>query len=58
MRLTPPKQVTWWVTVILAVVALLIQLGSFSIPGLTIAPFWLMALAFAILAVATIVAGL
>lgn len=56
MRLTPPKNITWWVAVILGVLALL---GHFN----TIAPlapyaFWFAFAGLALLAVACLVKNL
>ena len=56
MRLTPPKNVTWWVAVILGVLALL---GHFnSIAQLTPYAFWLALAGLALLAVACLVRNL
>jgi hypothetical protein len=56
MKLTPPKVVTWWVAVILGVLALL---GYFkTIAALTPYAFWLAIAGLALLAVATLVKDL
>ncbi|MCJ7695267.1 MAG: hypothetical protein WA997_13220 [Anaerolineales bacterium] len=56
MRLSPPKQITWFVALALAVLALL---GQTSIVGaLTPYSFWLALIAAALLLLATIVKGL
>jgi hypothetical protein len=56
MKLSAPKNVTWWIAVILGVLGLL---GSFmGIPDISGMSFWLLFLGFAILAVATFVEGL
>jgi hypothetical protein len=56
MRLSPPKQATWFVALALAVLALL---GHESIiAGLTPYSFWLALIAAALLLIATIVKGL
>ena len=56
MKLSAPKNVTWWIAVVLGVLGFL---GNFmagtAIAGLS---FWLLFLGFAILAVATFVEGL
>jgi hypothetical protein len=53
MRLSAPKNITWWIAIALGVVGFLgtfMALGSIS--------FWLLFLGFALLAVATMVEGL
>jgi hypothetical protein len=56
MRLSPPKQVTWYVALALAVLALLGQTGVIS--QLSQYSFWLALIAAALLLLATIVKGL
>jgi hypothetical protein len=56
MRLSPPKQVTWFIALALAVLALLGQTGT--IAELTPYAFWLALIAAALLLIATIVKGL
>jgi 4-hydroxybenzoate polyprenyltransferase len=56
MKLSPPKQVTWFVALVLAVLALLGQTGV--IAGLSPYSFWLALIAAALLLLATIVRGL
>lgn len=56
MKLNAPTQIVFLIAVIIAIVALL---AAFSIlPALPIQPFWIMAVAFVLLAIATIVPGL
>jgi hypothetical protein len=56
MRFNPPKKVTFWITVILAVVGLV---ASFvSIPVLSGIAFWLVVAAYAILAISLLVKGM
>ena len=55
LKLTPPKEITWWIAVVLGVVGLLVNAGVLS---LGISAFWLVAIAFIILAIATLVKGL
>ena len=53
MRLSAPKNITWWIAIALGVVGFLgtfMALGSIS--------FWLLFLGFALLALATMVDGL
>ena len=56
MKLSPPKQVTWFIALALAVLALLGHTGSIGAPS-TYA-FWLALIAAALLLLATIVKGL
>jgi threonine/homoserine/homoserine lactone efflux protein len=56
MRLSQPKVITWWIAVILAVVGLVGELGV--IPALADVGFWLVLIAFVLLAVANLVRGL
>ena len=56
MKLTPPKTITWWVAVILGVLALLGYLKT--IAALTPYAFWLALAGLALLAVATLVRNL
>ena len=56
MKLSPPKQVTWFIALALAVLALLGQTGT--IAGLSPYSFWLALIAAALLLLATIVKGL
>ena len=53
MKLTPPKVITWWVAVILGVLALLGYLKSIS--ALTPYAFWLAMAGLVLLVVATLV---
>ena len=56
MKLSPPKNVTWWIAVILGVLGLL---GTFiTIPVVTGAAFWFVFAGFALLALATLVRDL
>jgi L-asparagine transporter-like permease len=56
MKLSPPKQVTWYVALVLAVLALLGQIGTVAALGTY--SFWLALIAAALLLLATIVKGL
>lgn len=55
MRLSAPKNVTWWIAVILGVLGLL---GNFGLPVVGGFAFWLVFLGFALLALATAMDGL
>jgi 4-hydroxybenzoate polyprenyltransferase len=56
MRLSPPKQITWFVALALAVLALLGQTGIVAV--LSPYSFWLALIAAALMLLATIVKGL
>jgi hypothetical protein len=56
MKLSPPQQVTWFIALVLAVLALLGQMKV--IAALTPYSFWLALIAAALLLLATIVRGL
>ncbi|MBN2502931.1 MAG: hypothetical protein JXB38_19280 [Anaerolineales bacterium] len=55
MKLTPPKQATFLISVGLAVIGLLVFTGSLAI---SISAFWLMTIAFGLLALSNLVKNL
>ncbi len=56
MRLSPPKQVTFWVAVVIALVGIV---ASFNVlPFLTGFAFWIVVLAFVLLAAGNLLEGL
>lgn len=55
MKLTPPKTVTYWVSVVIAVLGFLAQFGILAF--LPISGFWLVAIAFIILALSLLIKG-
>ena len=56
MKLSAPKNLTWWIAVVVGVLGFL---GNFmTIPVISGLSFWLLFLGFAILAIATFVDGL
>ena len=56
MRLSPPKAITFWISVALAVIGLIGNLGVVgALAGIS---FWLVFLGFALLAVSLMVEGL
>lgn len=55
MKLTPPKAVTYWVAVAIAVLGFLAQFGLLAF--LPISGFWLVAIAFIILALSLLIKG-
>lgn len=56
MKLTPPKQVTYWVSVVVAVLGFLAQFGVLTF--LPISGFWLLAIAFIVLALSLLIKGI
>ena len=56
MQFSAPKQITWWIAVVVGVLGILASLVS--IPVLSGFAFWLVVLGFALLAVATVMEGL
>ncbi|NOH14630.1 MAG: hypothetical protein HND51_23570 [Chloroflexi bacterium] len=56
MKLSAPKQITWWVGVVIGVVALLMGLGVFSLGF--ISAFWLMAIGWVVLVLGTAMKGI
>ena len=56
MKLSPPKQITWFIALALAVLALLGQTGI--IAALSPYDFWLALVAAALMLIATLVKGL
>jgi len=58
MKMNAPKTVTWLVAVIVGVVGILLSLGVVAIPIISPYAFWLVAAAFILLALATLLKGL
>jgi uncharacterized membrane protein HdeD (DUF308 family) len=56
MRFSAPKQITWWIAVVIGVLGILASLVT--IPVLSGFAFWLVAIGFALLAVATVTEGM
>jgi hypothetical protein len=56
MKLTPPKNITWWIAVVLGVLGLLGKITN--IPIVTGLEFWFVFVAFAILVLATLLKDL
>jgi len=54
MKLTPPKQITFWISLILGIAGVVL----FFIPGLFLYGFWVLFIGFALLTVALLVKGL
>jgi hypothetical protein len=59
MKLSPPRVVTWLVALVVGAVGILIHVGSMSIVAVPYGlGFWLVAVAFLLLLVATLLKGL
>jgi hypothetical protein len=58
MKLSAPKVVVWWIALILGVIAILLGIGILKIAAVTPHAFWIMAVAWALLVVATFIKGL
>jgi len=56
MQLSAPKQITWWIAVVVGVLGILATLVT--IPVLSGFAFWLVVIGFLLLAVATAIEGL
>ena len=56
MKLTAPKQITWWIALIIAILGLLGHFGIVS--AVASYAFWLVLIAYAVLAVATLTKGI
>jgi hypothetical protein len=56
MKFSPPKVITWWIAVILGILALIGSLGV--VPALAAYAFWLAFIGLALLAIACITKGL
>ena len=56
MSLSAPKQITWWIALIVGVVGIVAQLVT--IPVLSGLAFWLVVVAFVLLVLATLLKGL
>ena len=56
MRLSAPRQITWWIALIVGAVGILAHLGT--IPVLSGLAFWLVVVAFGLLTLATLLKSL
>jgi len=56
MKLSAPQQITWWIALIVGVVGILAHLGIIAV--LSGFAFWLVAAAFVLLILATLLKGL
>lgn len=58
MKLYPPKGFTWWLTVILCLVGITLYQGWIIIPMISGYTFWVVVVAFLILAASNLIKGL
>jgi hypothetical protein len=56
MKLTPPKMITFWIAIVLALLGLLSHIGILAV--LPIAAFWLLFIGFVLLVLGLLVKGL
>jgi len=56
MKLTPPKMITFWISILLGLLGLLSQLAIFT--AIPIAAFWLLFIGFVLLVLGLLVKGL
>ena len=56
MKLTPPKAITFWISIVLGLLGLLSQVGILAV--LPIAAFWLLFIGFVLLVLGLLVKGL
>lgn len=56
MRLNAPKKLTWWISLVLAVIALIAELVV--IPGLSVINFWVLLVGFVLIILSTSLKGL
>jgi len=58
MNLSAPKEITWWIAVIVGVVGIIAYLDVVTIPVISGFAFWLVVIAFGLLALATLLTDL
>jgi hypothetical protein len=59
MKLTAPKQITFWIAVVIAVLGIIVKLGVIPSPtGTGGGAGWLMLIAFVVLAAGNLIEGL
>ncbi len=58
MKLSAPKQIVWLIALILGLLSILMALGVFTISALAGHVFWIMAAAWALLILATLLKGI
>jgi hypothetical protein len=56
MKLTPPKMITFWIAIVLALLGLLSQIGILAV--IPIAGFWLLFIGFVLLVLGLLIKGL
>ena len=58
MKLSAPKTLTWLIAVVLGVLGILLSLGVVTIAGLSGYAFWLVAIAFVLLVLGSLIKGM
>ena len=59
MRLSAPKQITWWIALIVGVVGIVVQVMGLTLIAVPFGlGFWLVVIAFILLLIATLIEGL
>ena len=58
MRLSPPRQINWSIAVLFGLIGILLHQGIIPVETYPELDFWLMTIAFLILAIATLFKGL
>lgn len=58
MRLSPPRKINWSIAVLFGLIGILLQQGVIPLDTFPELGFWLMTIAFLILAIATLFRGL
>lgn len=59
MKLTPPKKINWWLSVILGAVGIALEIASLvaKLPVLSIVGFWVVVIALVVLVLSTALKG-
>lgn len=58
MRLSPPRQINWSIAVLFGLIGILLHQGIIPVETYPELDFWLMTIAFLVLAIATLFKGL
>jgi hypothetical protein len=58
MRLRSPRELTWWIALVLGVLGVLFHTGIVQLPGMGEFAFWAVVIALGLLLIATRIKGL
>jgi hypothetical protein len=58
MKLSPPRKINWSIAILFALISILLHQGFIPLESYPELDYWLMAIAFLILAIATLFRGL